>query len=308
MKIAFLIGSPRSGTTILENILNCHEHIAELYEPYYLWENFFNAGKSDVWDKNDLNDDAINRIRKEFKIFARKSHKPIVLDKSPAHAYNIPVILTVFPEAKWIHIVRDGRDVTLSIGKEWEKRKNLVEQKDFLSLFRTAKNMLDRQPVLRFKVMAVIHELKNTFSLNPYHYLNKSRWKGKVGWGPRFSGWEKYLETHSVLEFNAMQWATSVKAVSTSWDLIHEKQRIEINYETLLTEPHKTISRILAFLGCQTPKDFFSAIPPLIPGNFNKWGKAFTPAQVLQISPVLLPMLKKYNYLSDDEFTGTKLL
>jgi len=38
---AFIIGSPRSGTTILENILHCHPHIAELYEPYYLWENFF---------------------------------------------------------------------------------------------------------------------------------------------------------------------------------------------------------------------------------------------------------------------------
>ncbi len=301
MKVAFLIGSPRSGTTILENILNCHEHIAEFYEPYYLWENFFNAAQSDVWDKKDLSNEVVKRIRKEFSIFARKSNKPIVLDKSPAHVYNIPIILEVFPRARWIHIVRDGRDVTLSIGKEWEKRKNLVENKDFLSLFRAAGTMLARQPIFRFKCMAMVHELTNTFSLNPYQYLNKSRWKGKVGWGPRFAEWEKYMDTHSVLEFNAMQWASSVEAARGYWDFIDDNLKMEVRYETLLLEPEKTISSILEFLGCRPPKDFFSAMPSLIPGNFNKWEKEFTPNQVSQILPILLPMLKEYNYLSEDE-------
>jgi hypothetical protein len=301
MKVAFLIGSPRSGTTILENILNCHERIAEFYEPYYLWENFFSAATSDVWDKKDLTPDIIRQIRQEFAIFARKSKKPIVLDKSPAHAYNIPLILNVFPQAKWIHIVRDGRDVTLSIGKEWEKRKNLVEQKDFLSLFKAVGQMLARQPIFRFKLMAIIHELKQTLSLNPYQYLNKSRWKGKVGWGPRFSGWETYLNTHSVLEFNAMQWATSVKAAGVNWGLIDENNRLEVRYEALLTDPQKTISSILTFLGCSPSKAFFSVLPSLIPGNFNKWEKEFSGAQLAHIFPVLLPMLKHYKYLTDHE-------
>ena len=307
MNVAFLIGSPRSGTTILENILNCHKNIAEFYEPYYLWENFFSAANSDIWDKKDLTSDTVRQIRKEFFIFARKSRKPIVLDKSPAHTYNIPLILKVFPQAKWIHIVRDGRDVTLSIGKEWVKRKKQVEKKDFLSLFKTAGQMLARQPILRFKLMAVLHELKNTLSLNPYQYLNKSRWKGRVGWGPRFSDWEEYLNTHSVLEFNAMQWATSVKAVGAHWDLIDENNRLEIRYEALLTNPEKTVSSVLTFLGCRPSGDFFSTLPLLIRGNFNKWEKEFTRGQLAQISPVLLPMLKKYRYVPDHESQEKRL-
>ncbi len=297
MNIVFLIGSPRSGTTILENILNCHDLIAEFYEPYYLWENFFDATDSDVWDINDATDAVFQKIRAEFRIFAGKRRKSIVLDKSPAHAYNIPIVQQVFPKAKWIHIVRDGRDVTLSINKEWEKRKTLVQEKDFLSLYRTAGKMLARQPVLRFKWMAIMHELTRTFSLNPYHYLNKSRWKGKVGWGPRFSDWENYLDTHSVLEFNAMQWATSVKAAADHWDLIEADQRIQVRYESLLLRPEKTLANILEFMGCQPSSAFFSRLPALMPKNFNKWTREFTQDQVSQISPILDPMLRAYDYL-----------
>lgn len=156
--------------------------------------------------------------------------------------------------------------------------------------------MLARQPVLRFKLMAILHELENTLSLNPYKYLNKSRWKGKIGWGPRFKGWETYLSTHATLEFNAMQWATSVEAVKSAWDLIDDNRKIEVRYETLLTDPRNLISSILTFLACRPSEAFFSSMPPLMPGNFNKWEKEFTPTQVSQISPVLESMLREYHY------------
>lgn len=297
MRVAFLIGSPRSGTTILENILNCHDRIAELYEPYYLWERHFDAGASDVWDEADLTPVAAGKLRQEFSIFAAKQGKPIVLDKSPVHAFNIPIVRAVFPDARWIHIVRDGRDVTLSIRREWEKRRRQVADKNFFSLFKTAKGMLDRQPVMRFKLAAIRHELMSTFSLNPYQYLNKSRWKGNIGWGPRFSGWEDFLDVHPVIAFNAMQWATTVEAAHTYWQGIPRQNRLEIRYETLLTFPEKTISAILEFLGCQPSRAFFDRVPTLMPENFNKWKTGFTGAQLDLILPILSPMLKTYGYL-----------
>jgi hypothetical protein len=185
VKVAFIIGSPRSGTTILENTLSCHPEIAEWYEPYYLWGKYFSSKEDSVWMETKLNERTKRAIHREFRIFSKKAKKPIVIDKSPGHAFNIKVIKNIFPEAKWIHILRDGRDVTLSIKKEWEKRRQIVEEKDFIAFFRTALSMLRMQPFLRYRLMAVIFELRSSASLNPLKYLNKSKWSGNVGWGPR---------------------------------------------------------------------------------------------------------------------------
>jgi len=298
MDVAFVIGSPRSGTTILENILNCHASIAELYEPYYLWERHFNAADSDVWDQQDLTLESVTALRREFAIFARKSGKPVVLDKSPLHVYNIPIIQQIFPMARWIHIVRDGRDVTLSINKEWEKRRRLVMERDYLSLFRTAGTMLGRQPFLRFRLLAVLHELAGVASMHPRHYLNKSRWQGNPGWGPRFSGWQSYLAENSLIRFNAMQWVSCVAAARAFRGKILPEQFIEVRYEDLLRTPEKTLSRILSFLGCPASDAFFDRIPALVPDNFNKWKKQMSRDQLEEIGPVLFPMLRAYGYVS----------
>lgn len=296
-KVIFLVGSPRSGTTILENILNCHDKIAELYEPYFLWERFFNVSQDDVWDSRDLTPQAIAQLRKEYAVFAKKSNKHLVLDKLPTHSFNIPIIHRIFPDAHWIHLIRDGRDVTLSIHKEWEKRRAIVEQKNFPALFKTAKAMLDRQPFWRFKLMAVVHELGKTFSLNPYRYLNKSRWQGQVGWGPRFKGWKTFRDNNPTLAFNAMQWLRTVQAVQADWPALPEKNKIEVRYEELLADPDKTVTRIIDFLGYRPQDGFFEKIPELLAGNVNKWENEFSDEQTALIKPILTPLLEKTGYL-----------
>lgn len=296
-KAVFLVGSPRSGTTILENMLSCHDKVMDLYEPYFLWENCFDVDDDDIWDANQLTPAISRKIQREFATFARKSNTHLVLDKLPTHSFNIPTIHKIFPEARWIHIVRDGRDVTLSIAREWEKRKSMVQKKDFKALLKTALTMLNRQPFWRFKIMAVTHELKKNFSLNPSRYLNKARWKGQIGWGPRFEGWKKFLDTHTSLEFNAMQWVQCVKSIRSSWDLLPEENKLEIRYEDLLADPRQTLQKILIFLGYQPDEHFFNRLPPLKLNNVNKWTSGFTETEIEAIKPILTPMLEETGYL-----------
>jgi hypothetical protein len=187
-------------------------------------------------------------IRKEYAIFRKKSLKSLIIDKLPIYVFNILTIHEIFPEAKYIHLIRDGRDVTLSMKKEWSKRSTIVETKNYLGLIRTALNMLKRQPFFRFKLMAIFHECSSIRSLNPAEYLNKSRWNGQTGWGPRFEGWQEYLQTHTNLEFNAMQWVESVEAAKEAWPALPEKNKVEINYEDLLLHPEETLSVVLDFL------------------------------------------------------------
>lgn len=299
--IVFIVGSPRSGTTLLGNLLNNHHLIAEWYEPYYLWERFFPVPDQDVWDRRLLTEEVIMKIRNEFSLYRKKSGRPIIVDKSPYHSFNIDIIHEIFPEAKFIHILRDGRDVTLSINKEWEKRANIVENKDIISLLKLAFNMLKRQPYLRYRLMAILYELKTninfTTTFNPNKILNKSRWKGEKGWGPRFENWYHFYKSHSVLEFNAMQWVKSVDSVIMGWRKIPDDNKIQVNYEELIQYPEESLLSIFNLLGVVNPNDFFEGISDINKLNYNKWRKEFSYNEINELDPVLSPMLNSLGYI-----------
>jgi hypothetical protein len=302
MNVAFIIGSPRSGTTILENILNCHPKISEWYEPYYLWGSYFPDKGDDIWSDCYLTENCKKLIQQEYANFARKSHKSIVLDKSHQYVFNIKIVQKIFPKAKWIHILRDGRDVTLSIHKEWIKRKNMIQHKDFLKLFRVTWNMLKRQPFWRYRLMAVIYELRTNSSLRPSRYLNKSKWNGNIGWGLRFENWQKYLETHSTLQFNALQWVKSVEAVRQNWSLLQDDSKVEIRYEDLLKAPGETLNNVLEVLGVDSTTEFFNSIPKLEKNNFNKWANAFSEEELNEIKPILSSLISELGYANSSSW------
>lgn len=296
---AFLTGSPRSGTTILEEILNCHPQISALYEPYYLWEKHFSIEKDDRFSFDDLTEEICLEIRKEYGRFAKLSKKPIVLDKLPIHVFNIPVVQKIFPEAKWIHIYRDGRDVTLSIQKEWNERKEQVNQKNYKNLIRVFRRMLGYQPFWSFRTKAIWHELSNIKSLNPNSYLNKSRWKGKIGWGPRFVGWLEYLRSHNELEFSAKQWQECMTAVFSHWGGLPDENKLEVQYEALLQDTSNELNKIFSLLGLLLEDNFVKNTPTLKTTNFNKWETAFDSSEKKKIGPIITDTLIRLGYAKD---------
>jgi LPS sulfotransferase NodH len=298
-RIGFIIGSPRSGTTLLGNILDLHDSIAEWYEPYYMWSFYVTRQKDDVWTLQDLKPGAVAKIRNEYSVYKQKANKPCIIEKTPGHAFHILPIFEIFPDAKFIHLLRDGRDTVLSIKREWQKRAAMVHHNDFRALLNTAQGMLKRQPYLKYRLMALMHEILTHRSLHPKKYLNKAKWQGKPYWGPRFYGWESYLLSHSHLEFNAMQWVKSVEAAQNGLKLLPASAYMEIRYEDLLADPEKILVSVLNFLGYAPDPEFFKKIPPLKDGNTRKWNAQLTRAEIDTIKPVLTPMLVKTGYLPD---------
>ncbi|HDQ41912.1 MAG TPA: sulfotransferase [Desulfonatronum sp.] len=293
----FILGSPRSGTTILGEVLGSLPSVAHWYEPYYAWERHLSGLPDDVWSIDQLSADISLKIKKDYLCFARLSKKDILVDKTPTHAFNIPFIQRVFPDARWIHIIRDGRDVTLSIRREWEKRAAIVRQKDWAGFFRITRNMLARQPFWRFRLMAVLHELRTKASFNPSRYLNKTRWEGYPGWGPRFPGWKSYLEQHTTLEFNAMQWVTSVNAAMDDLRALPEENTLEVRYEDLIVNQDEVLSDILAFCGAIPSSSYLKELPRLKANNSQKWHNAFDASEIEMIKPILTAQLSKLGYL-----------
>jgi len=300
-RVAFIIGSPRSGTTILMEILDKHAQIRQWYEPYFVWDRYFRDFPDDERRPEDCTQKVRHQIHRDFSRFQKKTGCELVVDKSPPNSLKIPFILEIFPRAKFIHILRDGRDVTLSIHKEWNLRRNIVRDAtrrnrfNYAGAARVIRVWLARQPFLGDKIRALWFETHGHL-LDKSKHLNRLRWNGVVGWGPRFKGWKEIFHESSILQFNAHQWLKCVDSIHNSWPEIPEDQRLEIRYEALISQPESILTRVLQFLKVEIYKEFFQALPTLKKNNFDKWKKEFTKDQLGELHPILTPKLQELGY------------
>lgn len=303
-KNVFIVGSPRSGTTLLGDILDLHPQIARWYEPYFVLDRYFRNSLNDYRTTADANDEVREYIANAFDYYRKKRKCDIVIDKSPRNSLKIAFLNKIFPSAKFIHILRDGRDVTLSINREWRNREEILgNRRRMFQAMRTIRNFIKRQPLLVHKVAALRFEIGSfAKALNFRSWLNRLRWEGRIAWGPRFEDWQFTIDRVSKLEFNALQWVKCTKAVLKESQNLKESRFLEIRYENLLKLPNETIKRIFDFLKVPFATDFMSQIPVLKTSSISKWRDEFSYSEKALIGPILNPLLMQFGYANNDSW------
>ena len=303
----FIIGSPRSGTTILGELLDKHPYISQWYEPYFVWDRFFRETPHDERTAADATFKVKEQLYRDFTKYKEKRKCLVLVDKSPRNSLKIPFILEIFPRAKFLHLVRDGRDVTLSIHKEWVRRRHIVENPaesgkfNYLEAIGVIRKFLTRQPFMQDKVKALWFETHGHFFDKTQH-LNRLRWNGEIGWGPRFKSWEDIYYQSTLLQFNAHQWLNCIMCIKKNWQLIPTHNRLTIRYEDLIHDPDKKIGEILRFIGIEGDNEFMVSLPKLNANNYNKWKTEFTKEELRQIHPILTNQLVELDYAESEKW------
>jgi tetratricopeptide (TPR) repeat protein len=125
-RIALLTGHPRSGTTLLEQVLDGHSQLISADEYLVMGEMVFRplaaAEPNHIPTPNGLDAIAADRISELRNDYWRKTEAllgqgvgdRLLLDKNPSLSYLLPVICRVFPEIKVLFALRDPRDVVVS--------------------------------------------------------------------------------------------------------------------------------------------------------------------------------------------------
>lgn len=112
----FLVGFPRSGTTLLDTILMGHPETTVMEEKPYL--NVIDRTLGGISALPSLDSDKIARARKQYFSAIDEVEKPdiasLLIDKSPLFLQKIPLITRLFPKARFILALRHPCDVLLS--------------------------------------------------------------------------------------------------------------------------------------------------------------------------------------------------
>jgi sulfotransferase family protein len=142
----FIFGHARSGTTLLMRLVRLHPEVHCNYQAHFftrqpLLKSLVNtpeaeewlARKSNRWNQGRDLSTLVLRAAADFIMErdAAREGKRIVGDKSPSstiHGQAVRDMHSIYPDAKLVYIVRDGRDVLIS-----ERFRNFVEESKFLS-------------------------------------------------------------------------------------------------------------------------------------------------------------------------------
>ena len=137
---AFIVGCDRSGTTLLRALLDGHPSVAAPPESHFIptilstWPEgpvdpdafvdiLRQQPRFSLWQVTlprarqlaAAAPDAIDALKALFQEQASTCRKKIWMDKTPGNALHVPRLAASFDSAIFVHLVRDGRDVALSL-------------------------------------------------------------------------------------------------------------------------------------------------------------------------------------------------
>ena len=217
----FIVGCARSGTTLLQRLLDAHPRLAIIHETHWI-PLFFREGVG-LTPEGNVTPELLPRLleherfRKRFgkvgigraelegllgdgapvsyarfvgglfDLYGRAKGKPLVGDKTPRYAQNMPALHGLWPGAKFVHLIRDGRDVCLSAINWREKAATLAG---------------------------------------------------------RFSTWGEFPVTTA-----AVWWKWRVRLAREAGEVLGPGLYCEVRYEALVARPAEECARLCAFLG-----------------------------------------------------------
>jgi Sulfotransferase family len=146
----FIVGCLRSGTTLLRRMADAHPQLAVIHETQWLPRWY--ERRIGITPEGRVSPELIDRllefprflelriereelerllvggrpvsyssfVRGIFDLYGKAQGKSLVGEKSPGYVRHLPTLHELWPHARFVHIVRDGRDVCQSL-MNWRK-------------------------------------------------------------------------------------------------------------------------------------------------------------------------------------------
>lgn len=274
-----LFGNFRSGTTMLQKIIASHPAVVPLYEPVGIWLYADPGRGHDEFDEADATDRVKRYIRRWFLKYQQENGNRIIIEKTPHNILRIPYVRAIFPEARFIYIVRNPLSFVSSVEIKWQR------------------------PVGTKRIKARMKKTPWTQWHRYFGRLVKQQWNSRVLkrkylpiWGPRYRGIQQDLKEHDLLTVIARQWARA--SAKAERDLAHfnPEQVLRLRYEDFVDDPLSGLQRICAHCGLEMTTDLARQVQDMVKTDRKLKWQRFAPSDLARIMPELVSEMQRAGY------------
>ena len=273
-----IIGAGRSGTNALRDALCTLRqfHTWPCDEINYIWRYGNRAFPTDQLTRAHATAEARSFIRAQFAKQAATDPQVTLVEKTCANSLRVGFVHEVVPDARFIHIVRDGRDVAASAMDRWTAPLDV----GYIAAKARYVPASDLPYYASQYLGSRIAKIRST--------EDRLSW-----WGPKFEGMEALTPDTPLVEVAARQWERCVSLATEQLAQVPESQVINVKYQSLAEDPRGTIARITQALGQPIDeKPLNIAAETIHAGSVGKWKKVLSPEQVELLSPIVEPALQ----------------
>lgn len=277
-----IIGAPRSGTNMLRDVLvrlpgagtwPCDEINT-------IWRHGNTQLATDEFKPEDARADVCNFIRQAFANRASKDDLAIVVEKTCANSLRLAFVDRIFPDALYIYLIRDGRDVAASAKKRWQAPLDL--------------------PYLMRKTRFIppddIPYYASRFLWNRLHRAFSGT-ERLAFWGPRFVGMAEALERYPLAGVCALQWKCCVEKSDADFKQINSTRTYRLAYEEFVSQPAIELRRLAEFMAIDvSSRQVQDLVADVSANHIGKWRVDLTESEQTWVEQLTKLTLRRHGY------------
>ena len=275
-----LIGAARSGTKLVRDLVA--EHLAVDKVPYdinYIWRLGHEHIPHDELSPEMLNPRIQQRIRRSFERYS--SGAPFLIEKTVSNCLRVHYVCAVLPKAKFIHLLRDGRDVVASAYRQW------IAPTDWRYILQKARTF----PLTEAFGYAL------SYAGDVFRSLLVQDKKRFGTWGPRYAGIDEDVAVKELIEVCALQWARCVERALRDLNSLPSEQVLTIRYEDFVRNPRNRLETIAQFAGIDpAPYSENAILATVSQENIGKGSRNLSAEQMALIRPYIQDALSLFKY------------
>lgn len=275
-----IIGAARSGTTLLGDILSRHPDVAYWVEPKYIWRYGNPTARTDERPAEEATPAVKRYIRSTFASFVGRREGNRFMEKTPTNCFRVPFVQEIFPDARFVHLIRDGRDVAFSARAKWTS----PPKKEALW-----RRLTSFEIPLRDAPYYAVDFLRDVIG-------RQVRPDQGYLWGPHVQGLRAIRDQHGILYACAVQWRESVRAAREGLATVPASQQCTACFESLVTEPEDVVSRLLQFLGLPRNDAVIAHAIETVDASASARWKQRNAQELAPVQPVVKDMLNQLGY------------
>jgi len=278
-----IIGAARSGTNMLRDLLSSLAPFATwpCDEIQYVWRHGNREFETDEFTPDMADPKTIAFIQKQFSKFANSNPGKRIIEKTCANTLRCEFVQKVLPNAKFVHIIRDGRDVAASASIRWNAGL------DIGYLVKKA----------RYVPMGDMPYYASRY-LGSHVYRLTAGKKRLSTWGPKFTGMKEAFANNELPVGCAIQWKSCVSKAIDQLARLDQSNVMTVRYEDVTANPVQYLSDICDFVDENvSTSDIENLTSRVSTKSVGKWKGQLSDPQVQAIEEKAGDLLEELGYV-----------